>query len=125
MYGRYPFLFPSSFVLGMTGLSSLHCRRSFFLIKFLIKIINGSFSLPEILSQLNLFVPDHYSRHCSLPLFLSPPSRTDLMKYSLLGIGVKLLNNSPVLPDLDVFSLPRGVVNLKSILPMRKDYFSI
>jgi hypothetical protein len=57
MYGYYPYLFPSLFVLGMVGLDSLELRRKLLLIVHYYSLLHGTTDNPCVLGRVGLAVP--------------------------------------------------------------------
>jgi Reverse transcriptase (RNA-dependent DNA polymerase) len=129
LYGRYPSLslFPSDFVLGMTGLSTLHSRRLFHLLKYLLLILNGYIFLPEILALIHFYIPPLNIRLHLRPLFLLPPSRTDIIRCSPISMALRLLNVLVNKYNFDPFSVSGPYddndVNIFTLLPLRECFF--
>lgn len=92
LYGRYPWLYPSIYILGMTNYHSLETRRGIALLKYFFQLINGHLSNNEILAQLNFFVPESHSRGRHHNLLYSRASRTNLFMNSPVGRATCFLN---------------------------------
>jgi Reverse transcriptase (RNA-dependent DNA polymerase) len=103
-FGFYPFLFPSKFVLGMVGFTTLAHRRDAALIKFLFLVLRGYISCPPILSSIGLFAPEGamLTRHRSL--FFVPHGRTTMFLNSPMPRGLRLLNAISAY-GIDVFKI--------------------
>jgi hypothetical protein len=61
-YGYYPTLFPSLFVTGMVGLETLHVRRKISTLTHYCLLLRHKVDNPSVLAQLNLFVPDNFTK---------------------------------------------------------------
>jgi Reverse transcriptase (RNA-dependent DNA polymerase) len=92
-YHYYPFMFPSLFLMGALGQSSLSIRRELSLLKFIIQIIRGSISVPDALRLISLYVPPNYIRSRSHSLFALPKSRTNLLLVSPLNRSLRFIND--------------------------------
>lgn len=92
LYGTYPYLYPSKFILGMTNYHSLETRRCFALLKYFFQLINGLVSNGEILARINLFVPESHSRARHHNILYCRLSRTNLYPNSPVGRAIRYLN---------------------------------
>jgi hypothetical protein len=102
-YGYYPYLFPSLFVMGCLGMSTLRKRRDEYLCRHFFKLINGIIHNPVILREMKFYVPDAYSRSRSHVLFYPPRSRTNLVSNSPIGKVITILNILSA--DIDLFNI--------------------
>ena len=63
VYGYYPFLYPSLFLLGTLGFNSLRVRRARDQMVISLKILHGHINASDLLEKLcRLFVPENYCR---------------------------------------------------------------
>lgn len=108
IYGYYPYLYPTRFLLGQLGFNSLEVRRSFDQLNTSCKIIRGIIDSPELHNLLcRLYVPGNYIRHRPSHrhrLFSVPGSRTVARAEtpicrSLRGLNAFLCANS----ECDIF----------------------
>ncbi|KAJ8704700.1 hypothetical protein PYW07_011888 [Mythimna separata] len=77
LYGFYPYLYPTKFLLGCLNFNSLEVRRSCDQMTVVIKILRGIIDDPDLHNEiLKLFVPDNYCRGRKHRLLAVPPSRT-------------------------------------------------
>jgi hypothetical protein len=60
-YGYYPYLYPSLFVTGMTGLNTLKLRRAMQMVVHYLSIIHNKMYNPTIMSKVGLLVPNRVS----------------------------------------------------------------
>jgi hypothetical protein len=59
VFGYYPFLYPTKYLLGTLGYNSLEVRRSYNLLVTACRIIRGESDCPELVSRLvRLYAPD-------------------------------------------------------------------
>lgn len=112
MYGRYPYLYPTLFVLGMVDYTSLEFRRHMYLVKYFLKLIRGLTINPELLALVPLRVPRTSGmqlRARQRGLLAVPPARTRALSSSPLHLALTLINN--ILnsdSSLDVFFTPES-----------------
>ena len=104
-YGYYPYLYPTSFLLGMVGYNSLKLRREMLTMAYVFKLVRGKVDNPSMLAKVCLFVPDNYNRARSHTLFAEPSSRTNLSRWSLLTRALRHINAlCSAASDLDIFT---------------------
>lgn len=77
LHGYYPYLYPTTFLLGCLGYNSLEVRRARNQLAIACKTLRGSIDAPELLEALSrLYVPDNYCRGKKHRLFAVPSCRT-------------------------------------------------
>lgn len=80
MYGYYPYLYPTKFLLGQLGFNSLAVRRSLEQLSTCCKILRGNIDCPHLHNLLcALYVPNRYISHRPSrrhALFATPSSHT-------------------------------------------------
>lgn len=106
IYGFYPFLYPTKFLLGCLSYNSLEVRRLRDQMTVILKILRGIIDVPDLHNEIcNLFVPDNYCRGRKHRLLAVPTCRTVAHSKSpiprMLAAINALLNSST---DLDVFA---------------------
>lgn len=109
MYGYYPFLYPTKFLLGTLGYNSLEVRRNNNLLLTMCKILRGESDCLELVGGVvRLFVPDVPRialRPRLRPLLAVPAARTVSRKNSPLPRALRLLNALLTsAPDCDLFA---------------------
>lgn len=96
IYGYYPYLYPTLYVLGMVNYTSLETRRNIYLVKYFFNLIRGQIYNPSLLALIPLRVPP-VTRIQLRPrrrlLFAVPAARTHALSYSPLHRGLALLND--------------------------------
>lgn len=99
--GQYPHIgIPQQNLLNRFSVLSLHDRRKTQSLIFLNKLINNKIDCPQLLEQLNFYIPRVEARLCST-FYLATP-RTNLLKFSPLFFMCENCNN---LQDrVDIFS---------------------
>jgi hypothetical protein len=102
-YGNYPYLFPSLFVNGCLGISTLQVRRDEYLCRHFFKLLHGIISNPKILQEIQIYVPDSYSRSRRHSLFYLPSGRTNIMMYSPLCKAIRIFNQ--LSRHIDIFHI--------------------
>ncbi|KAF9421547.1 hypothetical protein HW555_002480 [Spodoptera exigua] len=108
LYGYYPYMYPTPFVLGMVTYQSLEVRRHLALFKYVIRIIRGSHFNSSLLQNISFNIPlpiRHTLRPRRRTLFAIPESGTVTLKTSPLFLALTLINN--ILLDnesLDLFA---------------------
>lgn len=103
VYPGYPLLYPTLFVLGMTGYSKLETRRDVFLVNYLFKVLRGKMDNPRILEWLQLSAPNKsVSRRRRPQLLTLQHARTNLLRETPLTRALRTLNTVAV--EIDVFS---------------------
>lgn len=107
VYGYYPFLYPTKFLLGTLGFYSLEVRRNFALMSVACGILRGDSDCPILVSQLvRLFVPPvpkYAFRERKHPLLAVPAARTVSRRKSPLVRALRMVNEFlDVAPDADV-----------------------
>ena len=104
MYGYYPHLFPSKFVMGMVGSNSLQLRREVLLIMHFYKLLNNYVDNPSVLRLATFYVPDSYARVRTHVLFHLPKARTNILQRSPVIHALTLINTAlSAAPSLDIF----------------------
>lgn len=109
MYGYYPFLYPTKFLLGMMGFNSLEVRRSSALLTTICNILRGDSDCVELTTQVvRLFVPTP-SRFEFRPrnrcLLSVPGSRTVSRRNAPFVRALRSLNSLLAsAPECDVFA---------------------
>lgn len=107
LYGYYPFLYPSLFVVGMVGMNTLELRRKCALLVHYYHLLNGQINNPCALEQCSLAVPDRMrqSRACCIrKLFHTPRVRTQTAKFAPTTQAINLLNDLLAhSPETDIF----------------------
>jgi hypothetical protein len=91
-YGYYPYMYPTLFVLGCLDMTTLERRRQIYLCRHFFKIISGHLSNPEVLSEINFYAPQAYSRAREHYLFYPPRGRTGLIAASPVSRAMHALN---------------------------------
>lgn len=107
-YGCYPYLYPTSFLLGCLGYNSLEVRRESQQMTLMCKILRGLIDSPNLLQKLSrLFVPDPGScpRRGRHPLFSVPPRRTLAHAHSPIQHTLSEFNRLLTMtPECDLFA---------------------
>ncbi|KAJ8705638.1 hypothetical protein PYW08_012684 [Mythimna loreyi] len=94
-FGYYPYLYPTKFLLGCLGFTSLQVRRAFDQLVTACKIIHGTIDSPSLHEELcKIFVPDNYCRARRHKLFVVPRCRTVARRISH-STNVNLTQRSP------------------------------
>lgn len=106
MFGCYPFMFPTKFLLGVLGLNSLETRRAHNTLLFMIRILRGETDCHELVStSFRLYVPDKYLRARSHPLLAMQATRTAAHRFSPLNRASRILwALLDMAPHLDIFA---------------------
>lgn len=102
VYPGYPLLYPTLFILGMTGYNKLEVRRDFTIVCYLFKVLRGKESNPVILEQVGLRVPNNYLRSRSNRTFAIPSGNSNLIKDSPITRALYTLNK--INDTIDVFA---------------------
>jgi hypothetical protein len=102
-YGIYPYLFPSLFVMGCLGYNTLERRRKDYVCRHFFKLLRGIIHNPEILSRINLYVPENYTRSRSHHLFYIPKGKTNLLADLPTTRAVRYFND--LAPSVDMFDI--------------------
>lgn len=77
IYGYYPFMYPTKFLLGCLGYNSLEVRRETHQIVNMCKIVRGLIDAPALHNELcRLYVPTKFHRSRKHKLFAVPMCRT-------------------------------------------------
>nr|XP_034835586.1 uncharacterized protein LOC117992047 [Maniola hyperantus] len=93
VYPGYPLLYPTLFVMGMVGYSTLELRREVSLAAYIFKVLRGKVHNPAVLKELRFCVPnDSGSRRRRPPLLAQPRARTCLLQR--LARSTRSLNTS-------------------------------
>ena len=92
VYGYYPFLYPSDFILGALGYYSLSSRRKVYIVKHFWKLLVGVIDNPSVLKQLPFLAPEVGRSSRYRPLLLPLKVRSRVLFDSPLAIAVRLLN---------------------------------
>lgn len=106
VYGYYPYLYPTNFLLGSLGYNSLEVRRGKLQLAVMCKVLHGMIDTPELHNELcQLTVPDNYRRSRRHNLLAVPQHQTTAHKYSpiprtLSAFNALLQTN----PNLDLFA---------------------
>lgn len=97
IYGYYPFMYPTNFLLGTLGYNSLEVRRNFKLLGVACRVLRGDSECPELVEQLvKLVVPDVPRialRPRLRPLLAVPAARTVSHRNSPILRALALLNS--------------------------------
>ncbi|CAG9118437.1 unnamed protein product [Plutella xylostella] len=76
VYGYYPFLYPSLFVIGMVGMETLAVRRAVHTVVHYLRLLRGGVDNPAALSGVGLWAPTRGGRPrraaCARPPALAP-----------------------------------------------------
>ncbi|KAG7294961.1 hypothetical protein JYU34_022622 [Plutella xylostella] len=76
VYGYYPFLYPSLFVIGMVGMETLEVRRAVHTVVHYLRLLRGGVDNPAALSGVGLWAPARGGRPrraaCARPPALAP-----------------------------------------------------
>jgi hypothetical protein len=106
MYGYYPFLYPTKYLLGMSGFNSLEVRRNTELLSTACLILRGESDCSELVARTcRLFVPDKYLRARSHHLLAEEAARTVAHEHSPVVSAQALLNQFvSYAPDSDLFA---------------------
>ncbi|CAG9134629.1 unnamed protein product [Plutella xylostella] len=76
VYGYYPFLYPSLFVIGMVGMETLEVRRAVHTVVHYLRLLRGGVDNPAALSGVGLWAPTRGGRPrraaCARPPALAP-----------------------------------------------------
>ncbi|XP_045540848.1 uncharacterized protein LOC123722602 [Papilio machaon] len=103
VYPCFPLMYPSLFVNGMVGYSTLRVRRDVALVRSVWRVLRGAVCRPAVLAALRLRVPDCVVQvRRRPPLFLEPTARTNLLENAPIVRAIRLLNI--VSRDIDIFS---------------------
>lgn len=109
IFGFYPYLYPTKYLLGSLGYNSLEVRRNYQLLVMACRALRGESDCPEVVSGLvRLFVPD-VPRMALRPrqrdLLAVPPARTVSRRNSPLPRALSLLNALLAsTPECDLFA---------------------
>ena len=104
MYGYYPYLFPTNFILGMVGFNSLLVRRELLLDMHFIKLLKNHIDNPAVLVLISFYVPGSFVRVRSHFLFYVPRARTNILRRSPRLHALASLNSVlGVVTDFDFF----------------------
>ncbi|XP_069365629.1 uncharacterized protein [Maniola hyperantus] len=107
VYPGYPLLYPTLFVMGMVGYSTLELRREVSLAAYIFKVLRGKVHNPAVLKELRFCVPnDSGSRRRRPPLLAQPRARTCLLQRAPLTRATCTLNS--VAEHIDLFSCSLG-----------------
>lgn len=115
LYGYYPFLYPTKFLLGVLGYNSLEVRRNFALLSTTCSILRGESDCAELVAQVvRLYIP-MLTKICYRPrercLLAVPTSRTVARRSSPLVRPLQLLNGLLAsAPECDLFASRWNVV---------------
>ena len=101
-YTYYPFLYSSMFLTGMLDYNTLEARRKIFLGKHFYKLISGRIYNPYIMKEINLYVPNKYTRGRSHDLFYAPKTRTSSYRNAPINRAIQLLNDAA--SSVDIFN---------------------
>jgi hypothetical protein len=106
MYGFYPFLYPTRYLLGTLGFNSLEVRRNIELLTTACRILRGESDCSDLVKRMCcLFVPDKYLRGRSHRLLAEEAARTAAHEHSPIVSAQALLNKViAYAPDCDVFA---------------------
>lgn len=103
VYPSYPLMYPTLFVLGMVGYNKLEPRRELALANYIVRVLRGLISNPEVLQTLCLCVPNEYVRRRRQPRLLAVPrGRTNLLNKAPLTRTIHTLNR--VADEIDIFT---------------------
>jgi hypothetical protein len=95
-YGVYPFYplrYPTLFVLGMVGYNELSVHRDLALMTYVLHLMRGKVSNPELLGNIYFIVPDRYAGRRRQPRLLAEPrARTQLLRRAPLTRAVRHIN---------------------------------
>lgn len=92
VFGFYPYLYPTKYLLGSLGYNSLEVRRNYQLVVMACRALRGDLDCPEIVERLvRLFVPD-------IPRIALRPRRRDLL--AVPSARTVSCRNSPLLRAL-------------------------
>lgn len=118
MYGYYPFLYPTKFLLGTLGFNSLEVRRNFALLTCACRTLRGDSDCLDLVMQLvRLFVPPLSQsrfnfRPRTRPLLAVPEARTVSHRHSPLLRALQYLNALlAAAPDCDIFASSWSIVS--------------
>lgn len=106
VYPFYPLMYPTLFVLGMVGYNKLEVRRGVALVKYVWKVLRGTISNAQILSNLYLLVPDAFVERRRRPRLLTVPrARTQLLSKAPLTRALSTLNDIADITDIFLCSM--------------------
>lgn len=106
IYGCYPLMYPTSFILGMVEYRTLEVRRSLSLITYIFRIVRGASCNPLLLAMIGFYVPwsctirPHRQRLFALPVTRCKCSDSAPLPRALRLINRLLISDS----SLDLFT---------------------
>jgi Reverse transcriptase (RNA-dependent DNA polymerase) len=92
-YGYYPSLYPSAFVLGTLGYSTLSSRRDKLLVSHFCNLLRGDICNPPILEEMKLWAPAHFRESRTRQLFQVVRARTGVLADSPVARAIQCLNS--------------------------------
>lgn len=106
LFGYYPFMYPTKFLLGTLGYNSLEVRRHKDQLVTMLKILRGTIDAPDLSDQLcRVFAPNNYRRSRKHRLFSVPMCRTVARARSPIPRTLTALNALlDTSPNVDVFA---------------------
>lgn len=96
LYGYYPRMYPTLYILGMVNYTSLEVRRDVYLLKYFLRVLTGRVSNPSLLACISLRVPPVPTiplRPRRRALLAVPAARTRALSHSPLHRALSLLND--------------------------------
>lgn len=124
MYGYYPFLYPTKYLLGMSGLNSLQVRRYIELLSNACQTLRGESDCSDLVARTcRLFVPDKYLRGRNHRLLAEAATRTAAHEHSPVVHAQALLNQFiSYAPDCDLFACKWSKLR-STLLQFCENYF--
>lgn len=107
LYGYYPYMYPTQFILGMVAQRTLEIRRKLSLLKYLFNLIRGYHSNPALLRQVPFYIPPVLQQNLRPrrhPLFAVDLPRTEALKQTPFFEGLSLINTIQKNNQTDIFS---------------------
>lgn len=106
LYGYYPYMYPTKFLLGCLGYNSLEVRRIFDQMVIALKILRGGVDCMDLSDELcKFFTPNNYTRSRKHKLLLVPTCRTVSHAQSPVPRVLTYLNTLlDVNPECDLFA---------------------
>lgn len=88
---------------GQLNLISLQSRRTISDISFILKILNNSINVPDLLSSLNFNVPSRFTRNYTI--FRLPQFKIDTFRFSSLNRCMRAVNELYGIVNLDISNI--------------------
>ena len=109
VYGYYPYLYPTAFLLGMLEFNSLEVRRNVHLVRFVFDLLRGRIIVPDLLSSIFIRVPANYVRGRHHDLLAISLARTNLFREAPLSRAARFINAiTSSRHECDIFFMPES-----------------